>query len=157
MQRRYVALCAALLCAVPAACNDNSLSGTRATTTLIMAPTRQQIEANTGLRFPQSTSGYRSVRITDRELDIEAKIAVADAERFVTDSHLTAATAPRVIVHASPIWEQNPVGDVKAYLGSTDRAAVRVELVTPPAPATGVQIRVVVEPTHQSAAPSTTR
>jgi len=59
-------------------------------------------------------------------------MAVSDVPDFVSSSGLTPASTPRVIAHASPVWDQNPTGSIAAYSRQSGELLTSVEVVTPP-------------------------
>jgi hypothetical protein len=89
------------------------------------SPSRAALAEVAGLVVPSSATTYRSTRIDNSELHVTFTLPVAEVERFVTDSDLPPLTeGRRLIIHPSPLWDQNPEGPV-ASTSSTARGVVR--------------------------------
>jgi len=114
--------------------DDTSTGDGRSPTSTLpfSSPSRSQIESATGLAFPDSLAEYRSVELDRSELNIAVTMAVSDVPDFVSSSGLAPAGTPRVIAHASPVWDQNPTGSIAAYSSESDDLRTSVEVVTPP-------------------------
>ena len=104
------------------------------------SPSRSRLEQLTGLRFPTSTTTYRSVRAAEGELDVTFQMDPADVESFVADSKLPAPRAERLIAHPSPVWSLDPGGDVRSTSTTRDGLRIAAEIVTVPGPLATVRL-----------------
>lgn len=148
-----VALAALVGLVAATGCTKKPTPGGPTTTTLPSlpfesSPSRADLEDITGLRFPDSTTGYRSARASDAELDVTFRMDPADADSFVADSGLPELRAERLLAHPSPVWSLDPGGDVRSTSTARDGMRIALEVVTPPAtdgtPATEATVRLVV-------------
>lgn len=93
------------------------------------SPSRAKLEEITGLRFPDSTDGYRSVRAAEGELDVTFRMDPADIESFVAHSKLPALRSERLIAHPSPVWSLDPGGEVRSTSTRRDGMRIALEIV----------------------------
>ena len=97
------------------------------------SPAAEDVGERAGLAFPESVTDYRSVRVSDSELDLIFRIAPDDVAAFAEDSGLAPLQAGRlIIVHPSPIWDLDPGGDVESGQSVHDGLVRQVEVVTVP-------------------------
>ena len=84
-------------------------------------PSRVEIARRAGLAFPASTTHFESVKVGN-ELHATCVIAAADLPAFESGSKLELVAGKRVVIHASPIWELNPAGQISG--GSSRSGAI---------------------------------
>lgn len=107
-------------------CAKTPTPGLPATTTVAPlpfegSPSRAGLAKAARLVVPPSAGTYRSTRIDRSELHVTFTLPASDVEQFVTDSELPPLTeGRRLIIHPSPLWDQNPEGPVAS---TTSRAA----------------------------------
>lgn len=85
-----------------------------------------------GFDFPSSTAEYRSTRDSDGSVYVTFTLPADDLSAFTTGSGLELEPGRRVIVHASPIWDQNPTGDIAGGDSVVDGVRRQVETVRTP-------------------------
>ena len=139
--RRAVAaaLVVALLVALTATvlgCSDDGGDTTTATsdgtppTLAVDTPSKDELSAATGLVFPPSTAGYRSVQLGPGQIDVLTTMAASEVDAFVEGSDLPALTdGQRTIAHPSPLWELNPTGGSAGTSATRDGVSIAVEVV----------------------------
>lgn len=128
------------------ACTKQPTPGGAAVTTSpavtlpFQSPSKRELAAATGIVFPSSVRDYRSVAIGPTAIDIAFSMSAADVTKFASDSSIELIAGQRLIHHASPVWDQNPVGlissgqtrqgtttsTIEIVSGSGDRVAVRL-------------------------------
>jgi hypothetical protein len=98
----------------------------------LQAPTSEQVEAATGLDFPESMADYRSGNSpTAPQLEVGFTMSAAEVESFASASGLTLVPDDRIIIHSSPVWgDQNPPGDLRSGSISKGRYLTKVEIRT---------------------------
>ena len=74
-------------------------------------PSRSEIARRAGIAFPDSTTKFESVKAAD-ELHVVCTIAARDVAAFESGSKLALVAGKRVVIHASPIWDLNPTGQI---------------------------------------------
>jgi hypothetical protein len=93
------------------------------------APTRAQLEAATGLRFPSSISKYETVRLDPAQVDVRFDIPANDVDRLVSGSGLPPLSSTRVITHLSPLWSLDPSGQIRGTATTRRGAQIGLEVV----------------------------
>ena len=133
MKRLIVVIALVLLAA---GCSKSATPGLPTTNTIAPlpfhgSPSRDELQRSAGISFPESTSDYRSVRVDPAELDVAFTLSEADVDAFIAESHLPSLTdGRRLIVHASPVWEQNPTGVIRSTSSEAKGVMRTVEVVT---------------------------
>ncbi len=111
------------------------------------SPSQAVLAEAADLSFPESVAGYRSVRVSNDELDVSFTIAAADLQPFVTGSHLGTLTAnKRVINHPSPVWDLNPTGSVQSTVSERHGVQRAIEVVVSDTNPTTDTVRLLVAP-----------
>lgn len=90
---------------------------------------RADVEEVASVRFPPSTTAYRSTRDADGTTYVSCRMAGADVDEFERDGGLTLVADERVITHASPLWDLNPTGELSGDESSRDGVMREVEVV----------------------------
>jgi hypothetical protein len=93
------------------------------------APTRAQLEAVTGLRFPSSISKYETVQLHPGQIDVRFELPASEVNRLVSGSGLPPLAATRVIQHPSPLWALNPSGPIRGTTVTRRGAQIDLEVV----------------------------
>lgn len=119
---------AAVLIGGSACSGDESESGPA---TQQGAPTKEQVERDASLHFPDSVSQFRLTSLSVGQVDVTFQMAAADVEEFATESGLDLVAGQRVIPHSSPVWG-TPDYTVAEFSGaiSTRNGVVRAVEVT---------------------------
>ena len=89
--------------------------------------TRAQIEERSGLELPASTDAFRATRTSSTELQLTATVTDADGRALADELGLESGR--RVVTHASPLWELNPLGTISGGTSSDGDVRRSVELV----------------------------
>jgi hypothetical protein len=133
------ALLVAVVLASGAGCSKSPTPGGTTTTSLRGAlpfadsPSADALAKTAGLEFPSSMDDYRSVRVSDSELDVIFTMSPDDVDAFADGSDLAPLTPGKlIIVHPSPIWDLDPGGDVQSAQSVHDGIVRQVEVVTVP-------------------------
>jgi hypothetical protein len=125
----------ALLCGLAGCSKDDGAQGAGTTdpaTFPLQSPTAEEVEAATGLVFPDSVADYRSANSpTAAQLEIGFTMSAAEVESFAASSGLTLVPDERIIIHSSPVWgDQNPAGDLRSGTVRKGRYETKVEVRT---------------------------
>lgn len=94
--------------------------------------TRADAAAIGGFVFPPSTADYRTTRDGNDGVYITFAMKAQDLEGFAAGSNLDLEPGRRVIMHASPIWDQNPTGAFSGTESDIDGVRRQVEVVQTP-------------------------
>ncbi len=133
------ALVALVAVVVGAGCDDqgstssDDAAGDTTTTTAALpfdSPSKDELADATGLVFPDSVAGYRSVQLSPGQLDVTFTLPAADVDAFLEDSDLPPLTDDeRTLAHASPLWELNPTDTYAGTATSRDGISIALETV----------------------------
>lgn len=95
------------------------------------APTKEQVERDASLHFPDSVTQFRLTSLSVGQIDVSFQMAADDVEEFATESGLDLVAGQRVIPHSSPVWG-TPDYTVAEFSGaiSTRNGVVRAVEVT---------------------------
>lgn len=136
VRRRRCALAAALLVLVPATALVGCSSDDEPTSLDQVAPTKADVARDAGITFPESTAGFRLVRLGTNQIDVTFTISPDDVDAFASGTGIELAAGERAIVHASPLWDVAVTKSLQG--GSSTRNGIRrdVEVVDDGAVAT---------------------
>ena len=95
-------------------------------------PSAAEVEAATGLVFPDGMTEYRSVNVGDDALYLSFSMPADEVVGFATESGLTLDGATRLLAHPSPLWpEGDPAGrSARSAQRTSDGFATKVEVWT---------------------------
>lgn len=104
MRRRIPALLltAAVLIGGSGCSGDDSDSDGSTST----APSREAIERDAALSFPDSMTGFRLTSIAEQQIDLTFQLPADDVEEFASESDLELAPNVRAVTH-SPLWQNS--------------------------------------------------
>lgn len=122
-----VALSLGVLTIAPTGCSSNDPADSAPLEQV--APTKADIERDSGLVFPPSTADFRTVRMSASQIDIVFSMSAGDVATFTKASNLTLVKDRRAIVHASPLWELNDKGSKQGGTDVTGQIQRNVEVI----------------------------
>ena len=70
------------------------------------APSREAVERDAALSFPDSVTGFRLTSIADQQIDIVFQLPADDVEEFATESDIDLEPNVRTVTH-SPLWSNS--------------------------------------------------
>lgn len=110
-----------------------------------VAPTRADVARDAGVDFPESTAGFRLVRLGPNQIDVTFTVSPDDVESFASGTGVELTAGERAITHASPLWDVAVTAPLRG--GSSTRNGIRrdVEVVDGGAIAT-VRLSLLLDP-----------
>lgn len=121
MRRRIPILlvAAAVLYGGSACSGDDSVEGA------VRPLTRELIEEEAGIHFPESMHSFRLTSLQDgRQVDVSFQMDADDLDEFTTRSGITLTDGERVIPHSSPVWGTPDYGGVRVRGGTSTHGGV---------------------------------
>lgn len=129
LRRRGGALAATLVVLVPTAALVGCSSDDQPTALEQVAPTKADVARDAGIVFPESTAGFRLVRLGNNQVDVTFTISPDDVDEFASGTGVELTVGERAIVHASPLWDVAVTKPLRGGSSTLDGIRRDVEVV----------------------------